>query len=185
MKLPRKVRKGENFLVMYDLWNNLIDYLLSCRLVAGSRISLQKYPSGTVISAAKQSGAGGCGGSEAPFEYAGPWSLSYSGGSYINVKPGLVWTPGGAFYGLTSFGLARPAVSSFIVVQRAGSTYYSNEVFAMADDGNLARFTSDNPHYWDTHAILGRYDAETDTVTQYHFSPIVFLLETEDFVVEP
>ena len=57
MNLPRKVRKGENFLVMYDLWNGLVDYLASVRLVAGARITLQKLPSGTVIAAERQTSA--------------------------------------------------------------------------------------------------------------------------------
>ena len=74
MNLPRKVRKGENFLVMYDLWNGLIDYLTSCRLVAGARISLQKLPSGTVISAARQTSSGSA--SLSGSGYEGPFALS-------------------------------------------------------------------------------------------------------------
>lgn len=79
MNLPRKVRKGENFLVMYDLWNGLIDYLSSCRLVAGARISLQRLPAGTIITAQSQASAHPPSAGES--NYDGPFKLSLIDGT--------------------------------------------------------------------------------------------------------
>lgn len=69
--LPRKLLKNDKFIVLYDLWNQLIDHLQSCRPVPGAGIRIQRLPAGTVISAAGSSGRGGGGiaaaGDEGPF----------------------------------------------------------------------------------------------------------------------
>ena len=322
MNLPRKVKKGEPYGVMYDLWNNLIDYLSSSRLVAGSLISLQKYPSGTVISAARQVSQGGgergasnqgyftiedasemeegqtvptlrvklvdtganysgdsfsvfyvkghrfnvshsqlvspaiqesdssnlcvflhfhvtyesessisgnvevifvkefesvgnfpadtltdfyCqigrvtwstdgqtyakidtiqqdhfgpvyfGGSGSGFpEYAGPWGLYLNYGS-IKARSGLMWTPEGTVI-KTATPCGIPEVSSVVIVDSDG-------VLSTLPAPNDDMPSPQSAHYWDSHTLLGRYDAELQKVTQYHFSPIVYMIQTEELVI--
>jgi len=70
--LPRKLLKGDKFIVLYDLWNQLIDHLQGIRPVAGTGIRIQRLPAGTIISAAGSSGKGGSSvavdaGDEGPF----------------------------------------------------------------------------------------------------------------------
>lgn len=74
MNIPRKVKRGEPYGVMYDLWNGLIDYLASAKLVAGARISLQVRPTGTLITAARQTSSGSA--SLSGSGYEGPFALS-------------------------------------------------------------------------------------------------------------
>ena len=54
--LPRKLIRGDKFVVLYDLWNELIDHLQSIRPVAGTGITLQRLSAGTVISTVRTSG---------------------------------------------------------------------------------------------------------------------------------
>ena len=49
--IPRKLYKGEKFGAVLLLWNQLMDYLLSIRLIAGKGIRISHTPAGTVISA--------------------------------------------------------------------------------------------------------------------------------------
>ncbi len=49
--IPRKLYKGEKFGVLLHLWNQLIDHLISMRLVAGKGIRLSQNTGGIVISA--------------------------------------------------------------------------------------------------------------------------------------
>ena len=79
MNIPRKVKRGEPYGVMYDLWNGLIDYLASAKLVAGARISLQVYPTGTLISAARQTSSGMM--SLSASGYDGPFKLTLEDGT--------------------------------------------------------------------------------------------------------
>ena len=69
--LPRKLLRGDKFVVLYDLWNELIDHLQSMRPVAGNGITLQRLSAGTVISTVRTSGKSASGASaesdEGPF----------------------------------------------------------------------------------------------------------------------
>ena len=49
--IPRKLRKGEKFGSVLDLWNQLIDHLTAMRLVAGKGIRISHTPAGVVIAA--------------------------------------------------------------------------------------------------------------------------------------
>lgn len=49
--IPRKLYKGEKFGVLLHLWNQLIDHLVSTRLVSGKGIRLSQNTGGIVISA--------------------------------------------------------------------------------------------------------------------------------------
>lgn len=59
--LPRKLLRGDKFVVLYDLWNELIDHLQSMRPVAGNGITLQRLSAGTVISTVRTSGKSAAG----------------------------------------------------------------------------------------------------------------------------
>lgn len=59
--LPRKLIRGDKFVVLYDLWNELIDHLQSIRPVAGTGITLQRLSAGTVISTVRTSGKSAAG----------------------------------------------------------------------------------------------------------------------------
>ena len=59
--LPRKLIRGDKFVVLYDLWNELIDHLQSIRPVAGAGITLQRLSAGTVISTVRTSGKSAAG----------------------------------------------------------------------------------------------------------------------------
>ncbi|MBR6410194.1 MAG: hypothetical protein IKS35_02285, partial [Clostridia bacterium] len=122
-------------------------------------------------------GGGGGGGSGGTFQYSGPWGL-WTYMNTINVNPGLIWTPDGAK--LVSPGSCnKPSVSSMIVLD------YTSGGRLTTVQGDIDQWATNYTNYFNTHALLGRYDAETDSVIQYHFSPIVHLIETEDFVIEP
>lgn len=139
------------------------------RILAVSSRELDGYPVAAVLLGASGSGS-------SSFSYSGPLSL-HLGDSGISMTPGIIWTPDGSIWADPD-SITKPADSSFIILS-------SSALSAMTDDGFLEDFIRQNPHYWDSHAILGRYDAETDTIEQYHFSPIVHFIETEDFVIEP
>ena len=47
--LPNKLQHGDSIARLFDLWNQLIDYLLATRLVAGSGIRINRLPAGTTI----------------------------------------------------------------------------------------------------------------------------------------
>lgn len=112
--------------------------------------------------------------------YSGPWSLYVGSTNQIHMRPGILWTPDGAEWVQPNY-IPKPSAASFIVFDDDSGA----RIVPMTDDGSLGSFTRQNPRYWDTHAIIGRYDPATDTLEQYHFSPVVFFIETEDFVIEP
>lgn len=60
--LPRKLLRNDKFIVLYDLWNQLIDHLQSSRPVAGAGIKIQRLSAGTVFSASTGKSGGGTGG---------------------------------------------------------------------------------------------------------------------------
>lgn len=47
--IPRKLRKGEKFGSVLDLWNQLIDHLTAMRLVAGKGIRISHTSAGVII----------------------------------------------------------------------------------------------------------------------------------------
>ena len=47
--LPNKLQHGDSFARLFDLWNQLIDYLRETRLVAGNGIRINRLPAGTTI----------------------------------------------------------------------------------------------------------------------------------------
>lgn len=69
--IPRKLLRGDKFVALYDLWNQLIDHLHENRPVAGPGIRLQRMPAGLTISATARgggtSGGGGSPSSGGPF----------------------------------------------------------------------------------------------------------------------
>ena len=57
--LPNKLQHGDSIARLFDLWNQLIDYLQATRLVAGHGIRINKHPAGTTIeSTATATGSG-------------------------------------------------------------------------------------------------------------------------------
>jgi len=57
--IPNKLQHGDSTARLFDLWNQLIDYLLETRLVAGSGISINKHPAGTTIESTATATGGG------------------------------------------------------------------------------------------------------------------------------
>ena len=47
--LPNKLNRGDSLVRLFDLWNQLIDYLHEIRLVAGNGIRINRLPAGTTI----------------------------------------------------------------------------------------------------------------------------------------
>ncbi|MBR4666629.1 MAG: hypothetical protein IKO93_22370 [Lentisphaeria bacterium] len=47
--LPNKLQHGDSFARLFDLWNQLIDYLRETRLVAGHGIRINKHSAGITI----------------------------------------------------------------------------------------------------------------------------------------
>ena len=47
--LPNKLQHGDSLARLFDLWNQLIDYLREIRLVAGNGIRINRLPAGTTI----------------------------------------------------------------------------------------------------------------------------------------
>ena len=47
--LPNKLNRGDSLVRLFDLWNQLIDYLHETRLVAGHGIRINRLPAGTTI----------------------------------------------------------------------------------------------------------------------------------------
>ena len=154
-------------------------YLERSRLIPGNGIRLTETPCGISVSAEVKKTSSGVAprrNSQGVLEYAGPWGLYIELGM-IRVKPGLVWTPDGArCYAPNP--CERPAVPSLIVLTVA------NGPLLFTIEGEIDRHGL-GLDYWNSHALLGRYDPATDSVTQYHFSPIVFMLETEDLIIAP
>lgn len=93
--IPRKLYKGEKFGAVLTLWNQLIDYLLSIRLIAGKGIRLSHTPAGTVISAlpdVARRTAGASGGADGCFVV----SLADNTGK-LDVSGGFVCVNGQTF----------------------------------------------------------------------------------------
>ncbi len=119
-----------------------------------------------------------------PAQYDGPFALRIEGtGEYrtIRSREGLIWTPTECRRCYTTYIYPLPSSSKLIVVSKWG------ELSAIDDDSLVLSGLPSGPdsEFWSDHALLGRYDAETESVTQYHFSPIVFLISTEDFIITP
>lgn len=140
------------------------------RILAKSSNSLDGYTVAAVLLGASGSGS--------DLAYSGPWGIFMYAG-YIDVIPGIVWTPGGNMY-INPDPIPAPAETSYIILQSPGFLHsVTASITALSD------ITAGDRQYWNTHALLGLYDAEKAKLIQYHFSPIVFFLETEDFVIEP
>lgn len=184
MKMPIRPQAGMK--IPKNWFRDLYDYVAAMTVIRGDRknITVTQTAAGQVIrfigkngiaSAGTVSGGGG----EA-FKYQGPFSLYIGETQQIHMRPGILWTPDGAEWVQPNY-IPKPSAASFIVFDNDSG----DRIVPMTDDGSLGSFTRQNPHYWDTHAIIGRYDPATDTLEQYHFSPVVFFIETEDFVIEP
>ena len=181
---PKNIESGLSFARgIHSKIREILLYLERSRLIPGSGIRLTETPCGITVSTETRKASGiPARKNEAVLEYSGPWGLYLEGGS-IKVKPGLVWTPEGTSHSAPG-PCGKPGAPSMIVltVEIASSARPVVRMSTVAGDIDQYFAPTD---YWNTHALLGRYDPETDTVTQYHFSPIVFLLATEDFIILP
>ena len=57
--LPNKLQHGDSTARLFDLWNQLIDYLREIRLVAGNGIRINRLPAGTTIESTATAAGGG------------------------------------------------------------------------------------------------------------------------------
>ena len=106
--LPSKIQRGESFSRLFDLWNQLIDYLHETRLVAGSGISISKQSAGTVIHAARQpsvSGSTAAGGTD---NY-GPFDVE-------NINKGTVGRPDWRVIVHNSFDEYNTGIAGYVTI---------------------------------------------------------------------
>lgn len=182
---PKNIEPGLSFAKgIHSKIREILLYLERSRLIPGSGIRLTETPCGITVSAEGRKASPGISArkNEAVMEYTGPWGL-YLNGSSIYVKPGLVWTPEGGSYSSPE-PCRKPDVPSMIILTVGDFLSFTPVLVMSAVAGDLDQFYTPVPtNYWGSHVLLGRYDPETDTVTQYHFSPIIFLLETEDIII--
>lgn len=177
---PKCIESGQPFARgIHSKIREILLYLERSRLIPGDGIRLMETPCGIevssdagkatpVISIRKKSSSTFPG-------YTGPWGL-FSAGSQIDVNPGLIWTPDGTSYRQPN-GISKPGETSYVVISSSGV------LSAISVEGGLYDLTRQS--YWSDHALLGLYDAENDSLTQYHFSPIVFIIQTEEFIIAP
>lgn len=116
------------------------------------------------------------------FQCNGPWALKIWT-TTIGVNPGLVWTPDGTYY-ISPNDIPKPAVSSLILFSIDN---HGHQLVSIPGSGIDSMFNTQGQYtdYFNTNALLGWYDAENDIVVQYHFSPIVYMIETEAMIIEP
>jgi len=167
----------------------ILAYLEKSRLIPGKGIDLLETPCGIMVSSdavrTASPAVSSAGRTEiVPTQYDGPFALRIEGsGEYRTIRSneGLIWTPTECCRYYTTYIYPLPSSSKLIVVSKWG------ELIAINDDSLVMSGLPTGPdtEFWANHALLGRYDAETESVTQYHFSPIVFLISTEDFIITP
>ena len=72
--LPNKLQHGDSFARLFDLWNQLIDYLRETRLVAGNGIRINRLSAGTTIESTAT--AGGAASSLPPEDKPHPFDVA-------------------------------------------------------------------------------------------------------------
>lgn len=163
----------------------ILAYLEQSRLIPGKGIRLMETPCGIMVSsdAVRTASPAVMSANKKeiiPFQYNGPFALrigKYKSYSEICYNAGLIWTPSQCGY-RGGLALPLPSASKLLVVDKDGE-------LSAIDEGINSQFPVMSTDFWQNHALLGRYDAETESITQYHFSPIVFLIPTEDFIIAP
>ena len=158
---------------------DILLYLRQTRLIEGEGIRLLETPGGILIRSEdtrKSASALPPRKAEGFPEYAGPWGLYLYMDEYIKARSGLMWTPEGTI-AKTATPCEVPEENSFIVLDADGVL----STIPDPHEYSVPYFT--DAHYWDTHAILGKYEADSQKVTQYHFSPIVYMIQTEELVI--
>lgn len=118
MYIPEKLLINDPFKKIFNLWNNLIDYLHSAKLIAGNGIKLDCRSSGTIISLAAVNSSHGR--SESGSFYNGPFSLLQKekmlycyNGQDINAS----------YAGLTTIGSFKYYVPTFQIPIAKGVVY--------------------------------------------------------------
>jgi len=157
---------------------DILLYLRQTRLIEGEGIRLLETPGGILIRSEdtrKSASALPPRKAEGFPEYAGPWGLYLYMDEYIKARSGLMWTPEGTI-AKTATPCEIPEVSSVVIVDSDG-------VLSTLPAPNDDLPNPQSAHFWDSHAMLGRYDAELQKLTQYHFSPIVYMIQTEELVI--
>ena len=78
---PNKLQHGDSIARLFDLWNQLIDYLQATRLVAGHGIRINKHPAGTTIesTATASGGSPSAPAADEPHPFDVEWIKSGSG----------------------------------------------------------------------------------------------------------
>ena len=183
MILPRKLRKGEPYSNRYNLWNGLIDYLNSIRLVSGKGILIRQLPSGTVIQAEKRQSNIPASYAAASF-YSGPWELSYDpAANLIRCRSGwLVRNGSGIWTGELSITPQTFLVPRMIVVESRIDTGTNNWTTPALNfcDWNSTTGSATNYSY---QFPLGLWDYSTKSITQWHFSAAVHIISAYEFEV--
>jgi len=171
MKLPIRPQAGQK--IPKNWFRDLYDYVAAMTTIRGDRknIAVTQTDAGQIIRFIGKDNMSPGGSFSALSRYEGPWALSILN-EKITAKRGLIWTPDRCGFVFPA-SCDVPEESKLILVSESGDLSAENEDSAHPDG------------YWNTHAILGKYDANLQKVIQYHFSPIVYMIQTEDFVIEP
>lgn len=188
MKMPIRPQAGQR--IPKNWFRDLYDYIMAATTIRGDKknIAVTTTDAGQVIRYIGKNtnalSAGKGNGSSSDFQYDGPFALRIEGdGEYKTIRSneGLIWTPTECRRYYTTSIYPLPSSSKLIVVSKWG------ELIAIDDDSLIMSGLPTGPdtEFWANHALLGRYDAETESVTQYHFSPIVYLIKTEAMIIEP
>ena len=178
---PKNIEAGQPFASsLLSKMREILVYLDRSRLIPGQGIRMMEAPCGIEISVDTVRRTSPAVSSRKREEYTAPWSLTLYERT-ISAKTGLIWTPDGTVFSSTDIYCDKPSGSSLIVL-----SLYNGQPSISAMVGSMQSVCmQQDRHFWDTHAILGKYDAENNSVIQYHFSPIVFMIETEEFTIAP
>jgi hypothetical protein len=188
MKRPIRPQSGQR--IPKNWFRDLYDYIMAATTIRGDKknIAVTMTDAGQVIRYIGKNtnalSAGKGSGSSSDFQYDGPFALRIEGSGEsrsIRCREGLIWTPTTCGRCNPTYISPLPSSSKLIVISSSG-TLSSIDEDPLVDTGLPV---VQDPNYWNTNAVLGRYDAETESVTQYHFSPIIFLIPTEDFIITP
>ena len=184
---PKNIESGQSLAGgVCSKIREILSYLERSRLIPGSGIRLMETPCGITVSAEGRPSSGGSGRkAETAFpEYAGPWGIYRNGDGNISAIPGLIWTPDGTYYKAADW-CAKPSATSWIVLSYSGGVAALSAMRVTSSPSEPPSVDVPDPYYFNNHAILGYYDAENDAIRQVHFSPVVFMIATEDLVITP
>ena len=177
MQEPSPMEKGQPLVrSVLSKINEILEYLGRSRVIAGNGIRLTETSSGIILDAADSRQAAGS--PAAGNDYRGPFQLFLQNGK-IRCRGGFVWRGGSCQY-LSERYADIPSESGCLILGYDSNLY----TFTFQNEETYRTHLSDS-EYWVTHAVLGYYDADAKTLIQYHYGPVIYMIEVEPFVEIP